>query len=153
MKMERVINTGFFIMLKKDVPQDVGLNQGQSEITYAVDEDGSYVQAPSLGWEPKNIANQQAWEVIRKEIASEIAQIRSGKRSPLAYHMARNLMSVVLLASYAGLPRWRVRRHLKPAGFRRLDRNMLKRYADIFGISPEALKTFPASLESSFHED
>jgi hypothetical protein len=151
--MERVNDTGFFIMLKKNVPQDVGLNQGQSEITYAVDEDGSYVQAPSLGWEPKNIANQQAWEVIRKEIASEIEQIRAGKRSPLAYHMARNLMNVGLLASYAGLPRWRVRRHLKPDGFRRLGCDILTRYADIFGISPEALKTFPASLESTSHED
>jgi hypothetical protein len=150
--METAIGAGI-IMLKKDVPQDVGLNQGQSEITYAVDEDGSYVQAPSLGWEPKNIANLQAWELIRKEITSEIEQIQAGKRSPLAYHMARNLMNVGLLASYAGLSRWRVRRHLKPAGFRRLDRNMLKRYADIFGISPDALQKFPANLESSFHED
>ncbi len=75
--METAIGAGI-IMLKKDVPQDVGLNQGQSEITYAVDEDGSYVQAPSLGWEPKNIANQQAWELIRKEITSEIEQIQAG---------------------------------------------------------------------------
>lgn len=140
-------------MQKKDVPQDIGLNQGLSEITYAVDEEGRYVQAPSLGWEPKNIANQQAWELIRKEILSEIEQIRAGRRSPLAYHMARNLMNVGLLASYAGLSRWRVRRHLKPAGFRRLDRDMLKRYADIFGISPEALQKFPAGLEPSLHED
>lgn len=151
--METVTDTGFFIMLRKDVPQDVGLNQGQSEITYAVDEEGRYVQAPSLGWEPKNIANQQAWELIRKEIASEIEQIRAGKRSPLAYHMARNLMTVGLLASYAGLSRWRVRRHLKPSVFRRLDRGLLKRYADIFGISIEDLHHFPASLESSVHED
>jgi hypothetical protein len=140
-------------MHKKDVPQDVGLNQGLSEITYAVDEEGRYVQAPSLGWEPKNIANQQAWEQIRKEISSEIEQIRAGKRSPLAYHMARNLMNIGLLASYAGLPRWRVRRHLKPAGFKRLGRDMLKRYADIFGISPEALQKFPTSLEPTSHED
>lgn len=140
-------------MKTKDVPQDVGLNQGQSEITYAVDEDGRYVQAPSLGWEPKNIANQQAWELIRKEIASEIEQIRTGKRSPLAYHMARNLMNVGLLAGYAGLSRWRVRRHLKPDGFKRLDRDMLKRYADIFGISPEALQKIPDSLEPLLHED
>jgi hypothetical protein len=140
-------------MLKKDVPQDVGLNQGLTEITYAVDDEGRYVQAPSLGWEPKNIANQQAWELIRKEISSEIELIQAGKRSPLAYHMARNLMTVGLLASYAGLSRWRVRRHLKPAGFRRLDRDLLKRYADVFGISPEALQKFPASLESSFGAD
>jgi len=140
-------------MLKRDVPQDDGLNQGQSEITYALDDDGRYVQAPSLGWEPKNIANEQAWELIRKEISSEIDLIRAGKRSPLAYHMVRNLMNVALLASYAGLTRWRVRRHLKPAGFRRLDRDMLKRYADIFGISPEDLQKFPARLASTLHED
>lgn len=140
-------------MQKKDVPQDVGLNQGLSEITYAVDDDGRYVQVPSLGWEPKNIANQQAWGVIRKEIASVIEQIRSGKRSPLAYHMTRNLMNVGLLASYMGLSRWRVRRHLKPAGFNRLDQALLKRYADVFGISPGALTTIPDDRETSFYED
>ena len=140
-------------MQKKDVPQDVGLNKGLTEITYAVDENGSYVQVPSLGWEPKNIANQQAWGLIRQEITFAIEQIRSGERSPIAYHMARNLMTVGLLASYAGLSRWRVRRHLKPAGFNRLDRTMLKRYADVFGISPEALKKIPDKLEPSFYED
>jgi hypothetical protein len=140
-------------MQKKDVPQDVGLNQGLSEITYAVDDDGRYVQVPSLGWEPKNIANQQAWGVIRKEIASVIEQIRSGKRSPLAYHMTRNLMNVGLLASYMGLSRWRVRRHLKPAGFNRLDQALLKRYADVFGISPGALTNIPDDRETSFYED
>ncbi|MFZ0244036.1 MAG: hypothetical protein WAL90_20515 [Desulfobacterales bacterium] len=140
-------------MQKKDVPQDIGLNRGQSEITYAVDEDGKYVQAPSLGWEPKNIVNQQAWEQIRREIAAEIEQVRAGKRSPLAYHMATNLMDVGLLAGYAGLSRWRVRRHLKPAGFRRLDHGLLERYADIFGISCEALQTIPDLSESQAHAD
>ncbi|MFZ0613505.1 MAG: hypothetical protein WAM73_14805 [Desulfobacterales bacterium] len=140
-------------MRKKDVPQDVGLNRGQTEITYAVDEDGTYVQAPSLGWEPKNIVNQQAWAQIHRDIAAEIERVRAGKRSPLAYHMARNLMDVGLLAGYAGLPRWRVRRHLKPAGFRRLDRSLLMRYADIFGISCEALQKIPDAWESSVHVD
>jgi len=140
-------------MQKKDVPQDVGLNKGLTEITYAVDEDGSYVQVPSLGWEPKNIANQQAWGLIRKEITLAIEQIRAGERSPIAYHMARNLMTVGLLASYAGVSRWRVRRHLKPAGFSRLDRSMLERYANVFGISPDALQKIPDDLEASFDED
>ena len=140
-------------MQRKDVPQDVGLNQGLSEITYAVDDDGSYVQVPSLGWEPKNIANQQAWGVIRKEIVFVIEQIRSGKRSPLAYHMTKNLMDVGLLASYMGLSRWRVRRHLKPAGFNRLDQALLKRYAEVFGISSGALTCIPDHRETSFYED
>ncbi|MFZ0134460.1 MAG: hypothetical protein WAK95_18125 [Desulfobacterales bacterium] len=140
-------------MQKKDVPQDVGLNRGKTEITYAVDEDGTYVQAPSLGWEPKNVANQQAWEQIQHEIATEFERVRAGTRSPLAYHMVRNLMDVGLLAGYAGLPRWRVRRHLKPAGFRRLDRGLLARYADIFGISCEALQKIPDAAESSMHVD
>ena len=140
-------------MQKKDVPQDIGLNQGLSEITYAVDENGRYVQVPSQGWEPKNIANQQAWGLIRKEITTVIEQIRAGQRSPLAYHMARNLMNVGLLSSYVGFSRWRVRRHLTPNGFKRLDRSQLKRYADVFGISPEELTTIPDDLEATSYGD
>ena len=58
-------------MREKDVPQDEGLNQGLPEITYAVAENGRYVGVPSLGWEPKNIANAQAWEVISEDINTQ----------------------------------------------------------------------------------
>lgn len=141
-------------MKKEDVPQDVGLNKGMKEVAYAVDENGRYVQVPSLGWKPKNITNDQAWEVITEEIVSEIKLIKAGKRSPLAYHMAKNLMNIGLLASYVRMSRWRVRRHLRPIVFKRLRPEILKRYADVFGISIVELHEVPEITETaSFYED
>ncbi len=130
-------------MQQRDVPQDEGLNLGMREITYAIDENGRYVGVPSLGWEPKNIANAQAWEVIAENIKSEARLVRDGKRSPLAYHLARHLMTVGLAASYVRLPRWRVKRHLKPSVFNRLKPEIMQRYADLFGLTLAEFKQIP----------
>lgn len=141
-------------MKKEDVPQDDGINKGINEIAYAVNENGRYVQVSSLGWKPKNITNDQAWEVITEEIVSEIKLIKAGKRSPLAYHMAKNLMNIGLLASYVRMPRWRVKRHLKPVVFKRLRQKILERYADVFGISTVELYEVPEISETArFYED
>lgn len=139
-------------MKKDEVPQDRGFSDGIQEISYAVDENGRYVLVQSRGWEPKTVANDQAWEVIEEDLMEEIRLIRAGERSPLAYHMTRNLMDVGLLASYAGLPRWRVRRHLKPKIFNRLTSELKARYAGIFGITPAQLQEVPQILETKPHE-
>ncbi|CAG1773092.1 hypothetical protein BAC2_03528 [uncultured bacterium] len=130
-------------MREIDVPQDGGLNQGLKEITYAVAENGRYVVVPSLGWEPKNIANAQAWEVISEDIRTQARRVLEGELSPLAYHLARNLMTAGLAASYVRLPRWRVKRHLKPSVFNRLKPEILQRYADLLGLSLVELKQIP----------
>ena len=135
-------------MKKKDVPQDLGtIGDNGREICYAVNENGRYEQVPSLGWEPKNIANDQAWEMIDNEISDTLKLIHTGKSSPLAYHMVRNQMDTRLLAKYVRLSRWRVRRHLKPAVFGRLYHSMLERYAGVFDISVKDLLTVPKSFK------
>jgi hypothetical protein len=53
--------------------------------------------------------------------------------------MYRARMDVELLSQTTGLWRWRVRRHLKPAGFARLSPALKLRYAEALGISSEAL--------------
>jgi hypothetical protein len=132
-------------MQKNDVPQDAALFDGMSEVCYAVDESGRYVLAESAGWEPANIANIQAWEVIHREVAAVLAKVCSGELSPLAYQMARNQMDAKLLAGYAGLFAWQVRRHRQPGPFRRLNLAQLTRYAAIFKISAEELCRLPES--------
>ena len=130
-------------MKKKEVPQDEALFDGMSEVCYAVDESGRYVLAESAGWEPANIANLQAWEVIRDEIAAVLVKVRAGELSPLAYQMARHQMDPKLLSGYAGLYGWQVRRHMKPAAFAKLKPAQLARYAAIFKISAEELCRIP----------
>jgi hypothetical protein len=131
-------------MKVSEVPQDRGMITGSvQEICYAVNENGRYVLAPSAGWEPKNTANDQAWQLIRTQVTETLEKIRAGRRSPLAFHMVNNQMSPGLLAKYAGYSRLRVWLHLRPRGFSRLTPRMLQRYAEIFDMDPAALKTVP----------
>jgi hypothetical protein len=130
-------------MRRKDVPQDEALFGGWKEVSYAVDDDGRYVLVQSAGWEPANIANHMAWESIEAEVASALAKVRAGVLSPLVYHMARHQMDPGLLAGYAGLFRWQVRRHMKPAAFRRISPALANRYAAIFRITTEEFMETP----------
>jgi len=53
----------------EEVPQERGIMPDNIyEVCYAIDDDGHYVLTASAGWNPKNIANNQAWEVIEEEI-------------------------------------------------------------------------------------
>jgi len=128
-----------------EVPQDRGMivDDELKEICYAVDDDGSFVLAKSAGWDPKNVANDQAWELIKEQILETVDKIKTGKLSPLAYHMVRNQMGLGLLAKYVGYNRLRVWRHLKPAGFKRLKPDQLKRYADILNTDVADLSMVP----------
>lgn len=132
-------------MKQDEVPQDAALFDGMREVCYAVDASGRYVLAESAGWEPANIANIQAWEVIHSEVAAVLARVGAGELSPLAYQMARNQMDAKLLAGYAGLYCWQVRRHMRPGPFSRLKPAQLSRYAAIFRISAEELCRMPES--------
>lgn len=134
-------------MQKNEVPQDEALFEGMREVCYAVDESGRYVLAESAGWEPANIANDQAWDVIRSEVAAVLSRVRAGELSPLAYRMARHQMDAKLLSDYAGLFCWQVRRHMKPGPFLKLKSAQLSRYAAIFKTSPEELCRIPETSE------
>ncbi len=141
------------IMHKTQVPQDAGMAGSMQEITYAVDEQGRYTLVPSLGWEPKLIANRQAWREIADKIAEAHHRVQAGELSPLAFHMARHQMTPGLLARYAGIGRWRVRRHLKPAVFARLGSKLIARYASILGMSAAELQTLPPHLPPLPHQE
>jgi len=132
-------------MKKTDVPQQGGLNAGCREINYAVDSDGRYTLEQSVGWEAKNIALRQAWEAIVEQLHQVLAEIRVGEKSSLAYYMVKEQMDSALLAQYSGIPRWRVKRHLKPAVFAKLDNRILIAYAELFRISVEQLRKVPAA--------
>ncbi len=130
-------------MKKANVPQQGGLNAGCREVSYAVDSDGHYTLEPSDGWEVKNIALRQAWAAIADQLRVVIGEIEAGVKSTLAYYMVRQQMDPQLLSEYAGIARWRVKRHLKPAVFARLDAVALHPYAELFGISVAQLRQLP----------
>ena len=135
-------------MKKKEVPQDEGLNEGRFEdVCYALDENGNYVAVLSKGWQPKTDALLQAWEVIDEEVELTRQRVLSGEVSPIAFYMEKNLMDLKLLSDYVGLPKRKIRKHLKPDRFKKLDDETLLKYAETFGISVEMLRDFRETLK------
>ncbi len=127
-------------MKKDEVPQDNGLLQGKTrDLCYALDEKGNYVQVLSVGWEPKNIAMVQAWEVINEQVEEIKKQVLAGKSSPLAYHMEKNMMDLSLLSQYSGFSKSTIKKHLTCEGFKKLKDEEIRKYAESFNIKPEEL--------------
>ncbi len=131
-------------MKKNEVPQDGdNLVKGASNwLNYAVDQDGKYIPAISVGWEPENIALEQAWEVIHEKVALAKEKVLAEQLSPIAYYMEVNMMDIPLLAKYMNKFQWQVRRHLQPAIFKQLSAETIQQYAFIFKISVTALTNF-----------
>lgn len=129
-------------MKKDEVPQDGNnMHEGQfRQLFYATDNAGQYVPVTSVGWEPENVAMQQAWEEINERVEKARARVLAGEISPVAYYMEKTIMDLPLLASYVGKFQWQVKRHMKPSVFKGLSDTMLQRYAAAFKITLQELK-------------
>jgi hypothetical protein len=135
-------------MKKKEVPQDQGLTEGLFEdVCYVLDENGNYTSVTSTGWQPKTDAMLQAWEVINEKVEQVRKRVLSGELSPVAYYMEKNLMDIKLLAEYTGLPKRKIRKHLRPDHFDKLDYEILSRYAETFGIDLDMLRNFRETVK------
>jgi len=130
-------------MKAKDVPQDSKFfkNTVLRDVAYAVDDDGNYTSVISEGWEVKNDALDVTWDVIGERCEEIRKEVLTGKLSPLAYHLEKNIMDIGLLAKYMGVPKRTVKKHLRPETFNNLENGVLCQYADVLRISVEELKT------------
>ncbi len=124
-----------------EVPQDEAfLQEGKiRDLCYVVDKDGHYTSALSKGWAPKNEAIKLAWNQIYDHAEETRLLVMEGKLSPIALYMELNIMDLTILANYMDLPRWKVRRHLKMKGFKKLNTDMLSKYAEALNITASEL--------------
>jgi hypothetical protein len=130
-------------MKVKEVPQDLKFfkNTVIRDVSYAVDDDGNYTPVISEGWEVKNDALDITWDDIGEKCEEIRAKVLAGKISPLAYHLEKNIMDIGLFAKYTGQNKWKIKKHLKPDVFKKLDDRILQKYAEVLRISIEELKT------------
>lgn len=129
-------------MKKEEIPQDhSALEKLTKELSYAIDEKGNYVTSLSTGWEVKATALDVAWNDIEKRIADAKQKVLNKEASPLLYFMEVKLMDLAIVASYTGFWKWQIKRHLKPAIFNKLSEKILNKYATVFEVSVEELKT------------
>lgn len=129
-------------MKKNEVPQDKSNLESANfkELCYAVDENGEYTTELSTGWSPKTIALNNAIEALNERISASKQRVKDHKVSPLEYYMELHKMDLPILASYVGIWKWRVKRHFRPAVFKKLNNKTLQKYADVFDISIEELQ-------------
>jgi hypothetical protein len=135
-------------MNKEDVPQDLSsLGKITKEVCYATDASGKYTTELSQGWDIKMSALDVAWQDIGERVAAARAKVLKQEASPLLFFMELKLMDVGVLSAYTGFWKWQVRRHLRPAVFKKLSARRLRRYAEVFDISIDDLNTL------TVHED
>lgn len=128
-------------MKKDEIPQDPsGLDNFTKEVCYAVDETGKYVTELSSGWEIKSSALGITWEDIQKKVAEAKEKVIKGEVSPIAYYIELRVMDLSIVSAYTGFWKWTIKRHLKPAVFKKLSDTTLQKYADLFEISADQLK-------------
>ncbi len=125
-------------MKKDQVPQDdANMLEGKTrDLQYAVDEHGNYTIVKSVGWEPKNIVLQRTWEEINEKLNHAREQVKTGKYSPLYYHMKKHLMNKWMLAKYAGVNVCKVWFHLKPKGYAKLSPENIEKYKKALNMKP-----------------
>lgn len=108
---------------------------------YATDESGKYSAEQSRGWDVKIQALDVTWDEVKKKVETARQKVLNNEVSPLLFFMERSVMDVAILASYAGLFKWQVKRHLKPTVFNKLSDKRLHKYAEIFNVTVEELKS------------
>lgn len=114
--------------------------QNNRELFYFFDkEKNCYTRAIAYQYEANQVIIKQGWDALEARIHRICEKVIAGKLSPLAYYMERSQMEVPMLAQYAGIRKWRVKKHLLPRGFSKLSREDLEKYTKALDISIEQL--------------
>jgi len=111
-------------------------------VEYAVGENGTYIQKQTLGWEPKDIAQEFAWETMRKHLEKTKADVVYKKLSPLAYYMEVEQMTPKRLSGLIGISQRKIKQHLRPKKFESLRDTTINKYCEFFKISKDEFVNF-----------
>ncbi len=116
------------------------------EIThYKMDENGNYSHCMLANWGGKELTNTQSWEIVKERIRDAKEKVMKNEVSPIAYFMEKCITDVSTLSKYVGIAKWRIKRHLKPAIFNKINTKVLQKYADFFQIDIEQLKNIESN--------
>lgn len=119
------------------------LDRWNKVVGYAPGDDGRVVAIERDGYEPAGAVYARACDVIRAEMAEARALVRSGRKSPLWYHMVCTHLDLKTLAAYVRMWRIRVWWHMRPRPFARLKDALVARYARALQLTPEQVRSLP----------
>ncbi|MCJ8500179.1 hypothetical protein [Desulfatitalea alkaliphila] len=131
-----------------EVPQDdIPTFRGHgTKAIYALDARGRYTKTTTSGWEVEELVLRDVLADFAEKAEAAKARILAGRTSPIEYFLNRRLMDLAALAQAMGIGKWRVKRHLKPRVFNKLNDKLLQRYASLFRIDIATLKQFKEIL-------
>jgi len=132
-------------MKKEELPQDLGaLGKITGEVCYVVDESGNYTTVLSNGWEVKSSALEVAWKDVEQRIGEAHQKVMNKEASPILFFMELRVMDIPIVAAYTGFWKWQVKRHMRYDFFQKLSPAKLAKYAELFEVWLEELKTMKA---------
>jgi len=106
-------------------------------LSYIPDENGKYIKTSGNITEAEKIALQQVWDSIHENAAIQKKNVMDGTASPLAYYIEKYRIDIARLSFLTGIPRKKIKIHLKPDEFKILQKDVLQKYATVFNISIE----------------
>ncbi len=109
------------------------------EVFYHFDKEKGFTQKVDYQNPDNQVIIKQSWDAAEQRLDEVKQRVIAGKLSPVAYYMEKRLMEVPMLAAYMEMPKWRVKRHLKPKIFTKLSQEKLAKYAGIFEITIDQL--------------
>lgn len=129
----------------RHMPKRDALWKNAAYIIYTPDEQGKY--RTTVEREDREFLLTPYFSESSQEKAEEARKrVLGNESSPIEYFMYRRLMDPPALAQGMGIAEWRVKRHLRPDVFKKLDDRLLKAYAKIFNIEVDELKNFKGDM-------
>lgn len=121
---------------------DAKFQAGHAQVLYVEKEQGEFGPVHTRSFMAENYADalRERRQALRAEA---LRQVQSGATSPIAYWRTVLGMSQADLAARADVYQWSLRRHETPKGFRGIKPAQLARYAEVFGLRPEAVFELP----------
>ena len=134
-------------MEKKDSDQIQALPRDErwkktAYVIYTVDEQGEYTTTLEKGDVREFIVSCHFSDSSQEMAAEAKKRVISGQTSAIEYFMYKRLLDPPALAQAMGIAAWRVKRHFKPAVFKKLSEKMLQEYAKIFNVTVDELIHF-----------
>jgi hypothetical protein len=134
-------------MKVKEVPQDGKMLIDSTLLYYAVNDEGGFEKVQSSGWEPGYQAHLNIIGNFKAQAEKAKERIKNGLASPLEYFMYNSIQNVDNVTQCMGISKRKVKKHLTPKGFEKLDDKMLERYALLFVTDVETIKNFKSTLK------
>jgi len=128
----------------ENVPQDHSSTYGEmKKAIYAKSDDGKIQSIGSSGWDVEEVVTKQAIDELNENAKEAYKEVKSGKKSPLYYHMYEARMDLAVLSQATGFFKWTIKRDFKPEVFIRIDEKRLSAYCEALGKSKHEIKELP----------